>query len=66
MLNITNIDHIAIQVTDLQRSIDFWSGTLGLDLVGMDVYQAGKRPFVGCGQAGVDRPMVDLRESFQY
>lgn len=57
MLNVTNIDHIAIEVTDLQRAIDFWSGTLGMELVGMDVYQAGRRPFVS---VKVGNSLIDL------
>ena len=47
MLNIKilSLDHVAFNVADVERSLDFYAGRLGLRTERVEEYRAGKAPF---------------------
>ena len=52
MANAIEIWHVAIPVTDLERSVSFYCENLGFDLVGRDQYPTMKQAFVSLGKSG--------------
>lgn len=44
-LKITTLDHVVFNVSDAQRSVDFYAGTLGLEPVRVEEFRAGLAPF---------------------
>lgn len=44
--------HVAHPVSDLERSVSFYLGHLGFDLVGRDEYPAMRQAFVSLGRRG--------------
>lgn len=50
--NAIEIWHIAIPVTDLERSVSFYCGNLGFELAGRDQYPTMKQAFVSLGKSG--------------
>jgi catechol 2,3-dioxygenase-like lactoylglutathione lyase family enzyme len=46
MLRITGIDHFVTRVRDLDRSLAFYNGVLGMPVENLERYKAGKGSFV--------------------
>lgn len=46
MLNVTALDHFVLRVRDLDASLAFYRGVLGLPIQFLEEYRAGQRPFV--------------------
>ncbi|MFC4149161.1 VOC family protein [Micromonospora mangrovi] len=44
-VRVTGFDHLVLTVADVERAIDFYCGTLGLEPVRVDQWQAGEVPF---------------------
>ncbi|MBM3940876.1 MAG: VOC family virulence protein [SAR202 cluster bacterium] len=44
-MRITGMDHIVLRSPDIERSIAFYHGVLGLEPVRLDEWRAGKAPF---------------------
>jgi catechol 2,3-dioxygenase-like lactoylglutathione lyase family enzyme len=44
-LKVTGFDHIVLNVSDVERSLRFYCGTLGLEPVRVDEWRAGTIPF---------------------
>ncbi|GAB3819374.1 VOC family protein [Micromonospora zhanjiangensis] len=44
-MRVTAFDHLVLNVEDIERSLDFYCGTLGLELVRVDRWRAGKLRF---------------------
>jgi catechol 2,3-dioxygenase-like lactoylglutathione lyase family enzyme len=44
-IKILSVDHIAFNSTDVERSLDFYIGRLGLPAERIEEYRAGKVPF---------------------
>jgi len=44
--------HLAIPVTDLERSVSFYCGNLGFELAGRDEYPSMRQAFVSLGRGG--------------
>jgi len=60
MLRVTQLDHIVLNVRDVERSLEFYCGALGLEAVRVDEYRAGK---VGFPSVRVnDRTIIDLSQ----
>jgi catechol 2,3-dioxygenase-like lactoylglutathione lyase family enzyme len=56
-ITVTALDHFVLRVRDLERSIAFYGGLLGLPIECLDEYRAGTRPFVS---ARVGGQLIDL------
>ncbi|MGN9812109.1 VOC family protein [Micromonospora sp. BQ11] len=44
-LRVTGFDHLVLNVSDVERSLDFYCGPLGLTPVRVDEWRAGQVPF---------------------
>ncbi|MDG4803914.1 VOC family protein [Micromonospora sp. WMMD980] len=44
-MRVTGFDHLVLAVEDVERSLDFYCGTLGLAPVRVDRWRAGEVPF---------------------
>lgn len=51
-IDVVDIDHVAIRVTDLDRSLAFYRDLLGLDTRDEDRFAAGEVPFVAVVAGG--------------
>lgn len=56
-LHVTDLDHIVLRVRDLEGSLKFYAGLLGLEVVGRAEYDQGTRPFLSVRVGG---QLVDL------
>ncbi|MBC9716053.1 VOC family protein [Streptomyces sp. TRM66268-LWL] len=45
VVRVKALDHIVLNVTDVERSLAFYAGTLGLEPVRVEEWRAGKVPF---------------------
>lgn len=45
MLRVKDFDHIVLNVQDIERALDFYTGPLGLEPVRVEEWRAGKVPF---------------------
>jgi len=46
MIHVTHLDHFVLRVRDLERSLAFYRSLLGLEVLFLDEYRSGQRPFV--------------------
>ncbi|MFI7604156.1 VOC family protein [Micromonospora sp. NPDC049366] len=44
-MRVTGFDHLVLNVADVERSLDFYCGRLGLTPVRVDQWRAGEAPF---------------------
>ena len=44
-MRVTGFDHLVLNVADVERSLEFYCGTLGLEPVQVDRWRAGEVPF---------------------
>ncbi|MFI0791923.1 VOC family protein [Micromonospora rubida] len=44
-VRVTGFDHLVLTVADVERSLAFYCGTLGLEPVRVDRWRAGEAPF---------------------
>jgi len=51
-MDVVDIDHVAIQVTDLDRSLAFYHERLGLSIRDRDRFDAGEVPYVAVVAGG--------------
>ncbi len=51
------LDHVVLRVRDIERTVAFYRDLLQLELVGEDVFRAGKRPFLS---VRVGASLIDL------
>ncbi|MFG1718510.1 VOC family protein [Micromonospora chalcea] len=45
LVTVTGFDHLVLSVSDVERSLDFYCGALGLAPVRVDRWRAGEAPF---------------------
>lgn len=45
-MGITGFDHLVVNVADVDASLDFYVGVLGLEAVRLEEWRAGEAPFV--------------------
>jgi catechol 2,3-dioxygenase-like lactoylglutathione lyase family enzyme len=45
-VRVTALDHFVLRVQDLERSLAFYHGALGLEVHFLEEFRAGRRPFV--------------------
>ncbi|MFE0517135.1 VOC family protein, partial [Streptomyces sp. NPDC058964] len=44
-VRVKDFDHLVLNVRDVERSLEFYCGSLGLEPVRVDEWRAGKAPF---------------------
>lgn len=44
-MRVIGFDHVVLKVSDIERSLDFYCGPLGLEPVRVDAWRAGEAPF---------------------
>jgi catechol 2,3-dioxygenase-like lactoylglutathione lyase family enzyme len=63
MLKVVSLDHFVLRVRDIEASLRFYRGVLGLPIEFLDEYRAGTRPFVS---ARVGDQLIDLVPDSTY
>ncbi len=58
VVRVTDFDHLVLNVADVERSLDFYCGPLGLEPVQVYEWRAGKVPFPSVRVT--DRTIIDL------
>lgn len=51
-IDVVDIDHVAIRVTDLEASLSFYGDLLGMDIRDRERYEAGEVPYVAVVAGG--------------
>jgi len=62
-IRVTELDHIVLRVRNLDESLSFYEGLLGLEVVGRDEYTSGARPFLS---VRVGTQLIDLWPDANY
>lgn len=62
-IRVTALDHVVLRVQDLDRSLGFYAGVLGLPIECLDEYRTGTRPFVSARLGG---QLIDLVPDASY
>ena len=57
-MRVVDLDHVVLNVADTERSLDFYTGPLGLAPVRVDEWRAGRVPFPSVRVS--DRTIIDL------
>lgn len=57
-MRVVELDHVVLNVADVERSLDFYTGPLGLAPVRVDEWRAGEVPFPSVRIS--DRTIIDL------
>ena len=56
-IHVTDLDHIVLRVRNLDESLSFYEGLLGLEVVGREEFSSGTRPFLS---VRVGPQLIDL------
>jgi len=62
-MEIADIDHVALSVTDLGGALEFYSETLGMEVRDRDRYESGETPFVAVVAGGRQLHLVPTEEN---
>ncbi|MEF8781181.1 MAG: VOC family protein [Haloferacaceae archaeon] len=76
-IDVVDVDHVAIRVTDLDRALEFYHDLLGMPIRDRERYEAGEVPYVAVaaggrhvhlvptdGGEGTDEPTADASHGF--
>ena len=61
-IDVVDMDHVAIRVTDLERSLSFYHDLLGMPVRDRDRYEAGEVPYVAVVAGGRHVHLVPVDE----
>lgn len=64
MIDVTDLDHVAIRVGDIDASLSFYHDLLGLPVRDREAFEAGDLPFVACVAGGRHLHLVPTDEPF--
>ena len=62
---VSDVDHVALRVSDVDRSLEFYHGLLGLPVRDRDGFEAGELPFVAVVAGGRHLHLVPADEPFE-
>jgi catechol 2,3-dioxygenase len=62
-IDVVDMDHVAIRVSDLERALGFYHDLLGLEVRDRDRYEAGEVPFVAVVAGGRHIHLVPTDEA---
>ena len=51
-MDVVDIDHIAVRVSDIERALEFYAGALGMETRDRERYENGEVPFVAVVAGG--------------
>ena len=63
-VDVVDLDHVALRVSDLDRALAFYHDRLGLPLRDRERYEAGEVPYVAVVAGGRNLHLVPAGESF--
>jgi len=63
-MDVVDIDHVAIRVSDLDRALAFYHDLLGMEIRDRDRYDAGEVPYVAVVAGGRHVHLVPTDEEF--
>lgn len=63
-MDVVDIDHVAIRVSDLDRALAFYHDLLGMEIRDRDRYDAGEVPYVAVVAGGRHIHLVPTDEEF--
>ena len=58
-MHVRELDHVVLRVTDMERSVAWYRDLLGLEVVRLDEWRAGRAPFVSVRIT--DDTIIDLQ-----
>lgn len=58
-MRVVELDHVVLNVSDIERSLEFYCGTLGLEPLRAEEWRAGRVPFPSVRVTG--RTIIDLQ-----
>jgi catechol 2,3-dioxygenase-like lactoylglutathione lyase family enzyme len=61
---VSDVDHVAIRVADIDRALEFYHGLLGLPVRDREAFEAGELPFVAVVAGGRHLHLVPAEEPF--
>jgi len=61
-VDVVDVDHVAIRVSDIDRALEFYHDLLGLPVRDRDRYEAGEVPFVAVAAGGRHLHLVPTDE----
>jgi catechol 2,3-dioxygenase len=64
LVEVTDVDHVALRVSDLERALEFYHGLLGLPVRDRERYEAGEVPYVACVAGGRHLHLVPTDDPF--
>lgn len=59
-IDVVDLDHVAIEVTDLERALSFYHDLLGMPIRDRDRYEAGEVPYVAVVAGGRHLHLVPI------
>ena len=63
-MDVVDLDHVAIRVSDLDRALSFYHDLLGMELRDRERYDAGEVPYVAVVAGGCHVHIVPTEEEF--
>lgn len=63
-IEVTDLDHVAIRVSDIDRALEFYHDLLGLPIRDRERFEAGEVPFVAVVAGGRHLHLVSTDEPF--
>jgi glyoxylase I family protein len=63
-MDVVDLDHAAVRVSDLDRALEFYHDRLGMPVRDRDRYEAGEVPYVAVVAGGRHLHLVPTDESF--
>jgi catechol 2,3-dioxygenase-like lactoylglutathione lyase family enzyme len=62
---VSDLDHVAVRVSDIERALEFYHGLLGLPVRDREGFEAGDLPFVAVVAGGRHLHLVPTEEPFE-
>lgn len=62
---VADLDHVAVRVSDIDRSLEFYHGLLGLPVRDREAFEAGDLPFVAVVAGGRHLHLVPTEAPFE-
>ena len=63
-VDVVNLDHVAIRVSDLDRALEFYGDLLGMEIRDRDRFERDEVPYVAVVAGGRHLHLVPTEESF--